>query len=315
MLVVVVPASVQKLPHLDFQIQIVVVPVEVDILLRVRFQVIQLTPLVDVTPIRLLFFGFRVCQANILRVSVLVGHDSVALHKLLGMAHQVVPSSLLVEYCILPLSPTTKDRHHAHTFPAEGDVSGVDGTLIHWREACSFNQSWQNVHKLNHFVGHRWAVDPRHPDHERRPVCNLKVGLLVPLSVLSQLETMVANEEHHCVLCQSKLVELTQYPPYLLISKANTGIVGSSDLKGLGVVEGYIWKSEIWYALPLRRTIREVENSCGSCPRYVWEVLWNVGIVRQANYVLRVEIIELSWTIPRLVRLVKTVSNKEVLFF
>ena len=33
MLVVVVPAGVQKLPHLDFQIQIVVVPVKVDILL------------------------------------------------------------------------------------------------------------------------------------------------------------------------------------------------------------------------------------------------------------------------------------------
>ena len=25
------------------------------------------------------------------------------------------------------------------------------------------------------------------------------------------LETMVTNEEHHCVLCQSKLIELTQY--------------------------------------------------------------------------------------------------------
>ena len=66
------------------------------------------------------------------------------------------------------------------------------------------------------------------------------------------LETMVTNEEHHCVLCQSKLIELTQYlelgsesilaivahPSYLLVSKANTGIVGSSDLKSLGVVEG-----------------------------------------------------------------------------
>ena len=58
--------------------------------------------------------------------------------------------------------------------------------------------------------------------------------------------------------------------------------------------------------------------------------LWNIGISGQANYILRVEIIELSWTIPRLMRLekkdqegslprssghlVKTVSNKEVLF-
>ena len=71
--------------------------------------------------------------------------------------------------------------------------------------------------------------------------------------------------------------------------------------------------------MPFRRTIGEVENSCGSCPCYIWEVLrsglssnpilyfdlWNIGIVRKANYVLRVEIIELSWTIPRLMRLEK----------
>ena len=59
--------------------------------------------------------------------------------------------------------------------------------------------------------------------------------------------------------------------------------------------------------------------------------LWNIGISRQANYILRIEIIELSWTIPRLMRLekvevdqkctssssshlVETVGNKEVLF-
>ena len=58
--------------------------------------------------------------------------------------------------------------------------------------------------------------------------------------------------------------------------------------------------------------------------------LWNIGISRQANYILRIEIIELSWTIPRLMRLekvevdqkctsssshlVKTVGNEEVLF-
>merc|ERR1712212_1097838 len=312
--VVVVPASVQKLPHLDFQIQIVVVPVKADILLRVLFQVIKLTPVVDVTPIGLLFLCFRICQADILRVSILVGHNSVALHKSFRMVHEVVPSALLVEHCILALSPTTKDRHHAHTFPAESDVPGVDRALIHWREACRFNQRWKNVHKLNHLVRHRWAVNPRHPDHERRPVRNLKVCLLVPLGMLSQLKPMVTNEEDHCVLCQTKLIELTQYPSYLLVSKANTGIVGSSDLKGLGVMEGYIWKAEIWYALPFRRTIREVENPCGSSPSYVWEVLWNIGISGQANYILRVEIIELSWTIPRLMRLVKSVSNKEVLF-
>ena len=104
-----------------------------------------------------------------------------------------------------------------------------------------------------------------------------------------------------------------------------------------------IWKAQIWYALPFRRTIREVEHSCRSCPRYVWEVLrcgssnpllyfdlWNIGIGRKADYILRVEIIELSWTIPRLMRLekkelkespprssshlMKTISNKEVLF-
>ena len=55
---------------------------------------------------------------------------------------------------------------------------------------------------------------------------NLKVCLLVPLRMLSQLnhlgfrstvqwgfylEAMVANEEDHCVLCQTKLSELTQY--------------------------------------------------------------------------------------------------------
>ena len=33
--------------------------------------------------------------------------------------------------------------------------------------------------------------------------------------------------------------------------------------------------------------------------------LWNIGISRQANYILRIEIIELSWTIPRLMRLEK----------
>ena len=108
-----------------------------------------------------------------------------------------------------------------------------------------------------------------------------------------------------------------------------------------------IWKAQIWYALPFRRTIREVENPCGSCPCYIREVLrlgllpishinkcscdlWNIGISRQANYILRIEIIELIWTIPRLMglkkvevdqkctssssHLVKTVGNKEVLF-
>ena len=62
-----------------------------------------------VTPIGLLFFCFRtvemigcklvspllvldlLCQANILRVSVLVRHDTVPLHHVLRMVHVVIP--------------------------------------------------------------------------------------------------------------------------------------------------------------------------------------------------------------------------------
>ena len=76
--------------------------------------------------------------------------------------------------------------------------------------------------------------------------------------------------------------------------------------------------------MPFRRTIREVENPCGSRPSYIWEVLrhklllaipnlfdlWNIGIIGQANNILRVEIIELSWTIPRLMRLEKAEDQK-----
>ena len=133
----------QKLPHLNLQLQVVMVPVQIEILLgfvsnatcvlvqcaslhpiflhvtysflqfgrylRVSFQVIKLSPIVHVTPIRLLFFCFRtvdmigyklvskhvrldlLCQANILRVSVLIGHDSVPLHEVLRMVHEIVP--------------------------------------------------------------------------------------------------------------------------------------------------------------------------------------------------------------------------------
>ena len=33
---------------------------------------------------------------------------------------------------------------------------------------------------------------------------------------------------------------IVTHPSYLLVSKANTGIVGSADLKGLGVMESYL---------------------------------------------------------------------------
>ena len=128
----------QKFPHLNLQLQVVMVPVQIEILLgfvsnvlvqcasyiqysytysflqfgcylRVSFQVIKLSPIVHVTPIRLLFFCFctvdmigyklvskhlrldLLCQANILRVSVLICHDSVPLHEVLRMVHEIVP--------------------------------------------------------------------------------------------------------------------------------------------------------------------------------------------------------------------------------
>ena len=171
--------------------------------LRVCFQVIKLTPVMHITPIGLLFLCLRtvemigcksdsklqifdlLCQANILRVSVLACHDSVPLHESLRMVHEVIPeqgryhtesieSGRIQTLCLVgrTLHPCPLPNHQGWASrsplpfkawspwlplvysPAESDVPGVDRTLVYWRESCCFDQGWQNVHKLNHLVSH-----------------------------------------------------------------------------------------------------------------------------------------------------------------
>ena len=127
-LIVVVPPRVQQLPHLHLEVQVVVVAVKVEVLLtrfslfskcsqhlRIRFKIVEFPPIVHIAPVRLLllclgtggvfwyphifslwmkwFVWYSLCQSNILCVSVLGGHHTVALHKLLRVVHQVVPES------------------------------------------------------------------------------------------------------------------------------------------------------------------------------------------------------------------------------
>merc|ERR1712203_216437 len=117
------------------------------------------------------------------------------------MVHQVVPSSLLVKHGIFALPPATKDRHHTCPFPAPGDVPGILRTFVHRRESCGLHQCGHDVHKFDHFVSDLRS-NSRHSKHEGGTMCNLKIGLFVPLCMLSKLEAMVADKHDHRVLAR-----------------------------------------------------------------------------------------------------------------
>ena len=125
---------------------------------------------------------------------------------------------------------------------------------------------------------------------------------------------MISDEHDDGVLTQAGLLHGLQDAADLSVHEADGGVVSSPQLSDLAVWVGHIGLSQVGDPGSLRRAVVKIENSCEPRPRRGRHVLGYVGISREVDLILGVEVKELLGSVPRLVGFVEAHSVEERLF-
>ena len=125
-------------------------------------------------------------------------------------SQSVFQAEIQVKMSSIELPPWIADQlQQARALSAEVLGPRVEGVASVQRvESGPLHQRRENVHKLDQLVRHDGGIDDaRDVQHQRSSVCDLKVGVLLPLGVLAHVKTVVAEEDDDRVFCQSETVE------------------------------------------------------------------------------------------------------------
>ena len=130
---------------------------------------------------------------------------------------------------------------------------------------------------------------------------NLKVGVLAPLSMFTQLPPMVAPERNYRRLCKSELPQHVEHPgeSFVLFCRNGTadlspadfvihvrdrGVVGSPQVLGLPIWDGDVGLAKVGVSKSIGGAVRESSQLCPVAPSPMGHVFGNIGVAEEKMF-------------------------------
>ena len=127
---------------------------------------------------------------------------------------------------------------------------------------------------------------------------NLKVGVLAPLSMFTQLPPMVAPERNNRRLRKSELLQHVEHPgkSFVLFSRngaadlspadfvihvRDRGVVGSPQVLGLPIWDGDVGLAKVGVSKSIGGAVRESSQLCPVAPSPMGHVFGNIGVAEE----------------------------------
>ena len=134
--------------------------------------------------------------------------------------------------------------------------------------------------------------------HHRGLVCQIVVGVFIPLGVFPHVQAVVPNEHDDGVLGSPRLLHCVYHPTQLMVHEADRGVVRAPELPDLGVRVGHIGLVTQGQTPGLLGAVRVIEEAGEPGPGGGRQVLRDVLVVGKVNRVLRIQVKELLRRVP-----------------
>ena len=130
---------------------------------------------------------------------------------------------------------------------------------------------------------------------------NLKVGVLTPLRMFTQLPPMVAPERNYRRFRKSELFQHIEHPgeSFVLFCRNGTadlspadfvihvrdrGVVGSPQVLGLPIWDGDVGLAKVGVSKSIGGAVRESSQLCPVAPSPMGHVLGNIGVAEEKMF-------------------------------
>ena len=131
---------------------------------------------------------------------------------------------------------------------------------------------------------------------------NLKVGVLTPLSMFTQLPPMIAPERNYrrfrkselfqhiehpgesfVLFCRNGAAELS--PADFVIHVRDRGVVGSPQVLGLPIWDGDVGLAKVGVSKSIGGAVRESSQLCPVAPSPMGHVFGNIGVAEKKMFI------------------------------